>query len=351
MPTSGTVGTTIFRTRKIIDLGYRRCKIPPQKVGAERIQTALDLLFLRLSALAAEGIPLWAVQKEILPLYFGTQSVPLPIGTVDLLNCNLRSLQRMTGTASASEGTAANAFDGDIATSTTQIAAGGFIQLLLESAMQATNFGILPSSTATWSITITGSNDGISFTTLYTDTAFAAVAGQWQWFDIEGLATYSYYRLNAVAPTVLNVAEFVVANMPQEIPCAQLNRDQYSNLPNKVFLGRPVQFWYDKQRTQPIITLWPSPGAEFTFYQLVCYVHRQIMDIGSMYQEVEVPQRWYMAVVARLAGDLAVTDEEVDPSLVATLDSIGEREWDKAWDGETDGASVQLHPVIRPYSA
>lgn len=350
MATSGTVGTTVFRTRKVIDLAYRGCKIPPQKVGAERIQTALDLLFLRLSSMSSRGIPTWAIQKEILPLYYGRQTVPLPIGTVDLLNCNLRNLQRLTGTASASEGTAENAFDGDIETDCTQVAAGGYIQTQLDSAAQATNFGILPASSGTWSITITGSNDGSSFTTLYTNTEFEAVSGEWQWFDIEGLATYAYYRLNAVAPTVLNVAEFFIGNMPNEIPCAKLNRDQYSDLPNKTFLGRPVQYWYDKQLVEPLITLWPAPNSEFTFYQLVCYINQQIQDVGTMYQSIAVPQRWYLALIARLKGDIATTDEEVDPALVGTLDSIAEREWNRAWDGETDGSNVQLAPGIGGYT-
>jgi len=164
------------------------------------------------------------------------------------------------------------------------------------------------------------------------------------------MAEWSYIRLQAAGGTTLDVTELVLGNQPQEIPCAPLNRDQYSDLPNKFFLGRPVQYWYDKQRTQPIITVWPSPGAEFTFFQLVCYVHRYIQDIGTMTQEIEVPQSWYLAIIARLKADIAVTDEEVDPNLVASLDAIGEREWRAAWDGQSDGSPIQLLPNIGPYT-
>jgi len=348
--TSGTISTTVFNTRKVIELAYRGCRISPQKLGPERIQTALDLLFLRLSWMANKGIALWAVQKDILPLYVSTQSVPLPVGSVDLLNVNLRNLQRVSGTYSSSSGDADNAFDADLETACTETAANGYIQAQFATATRITNFGLMPNATGTWNISLQGSNDGATWTTFWSDTTFDAVDGEWTWWDIEGMAEWLYIRLQAAGGTTLDVTELVLGNQPQEIPCAPLNRDQYSDLPNKFFLGRPVQYWYDKQRTQPIITVWPSPGAEFTFFQLVCYVHRYIQDIGTMTQEIEVPQSWYLAIIARLKADIAVTDEEVDPNLVASLDAVGEREWRAAWDGQSDGSPIQLLPNIGPYT-
>lgn len=351
MATSGTVSTTIFRTRKVIELAYRGCKIKPQNIGPERVQTALDLLFTRLSAMVNKGIALWAVEKRILPLYIGKQSVPLPIGSVDLLNCNLRKLQRILGTYTSSSGTAEFAFDSDLTTATTEVAINGFIQVQFETATRITNFGLLPNASGNWNYELQGSDDGATWTTFFTsEEDQAVVSGEWLWWDIEGLNEYSYIRLQATDGTILNVTEFVTGNMPNEIPCAALNRDQYSDLPNKTFLGRPVQYWYDKQRTQPIITLWPAPGNEFTFYQLVCYIHRYIQDIGSMSQEIEIPQSWYTAVVARLKADIALTDEEVDPGLVGTLDEIGTREWKEAWDGQSDGSASYILPNLRPYT-
>lgn len=351
MATSGTVSTTIFRTNKVIEHAYARCRIARERITPERIQTALDLLFLRLSSMVNRGIALWAVEKQLIPLYAAQQSVELPVGTVDLLNCNLRSLQRLSGIASASEGDAENAFDGDLETACTQTLADGYIQLELETAIQATNFGLMPNATGTWNFVLQASDDGSTWTTFYTATDFAAVAGKWTWWDVEGMGEWLYYRMLATDGTILDVTELVLGNMPQEIPCAPINRDDYANMPNKFFLGRPVQYWYDKQRVQPVVTLWPAPGAEYTFYQLVAYVQRYIQDVGTLRQEVEVPQSWYLALVARLAADIALEDDEVDPQLVATLDAIGERTWKEAWDGQSDGSSVYLRPNIRPYTA
>src|SRR5688572_17520457 len=112
MATSGTVSTTVFTTRKVIDHAFRRCKLAPQQISAEYIDTAKDLLWLFLSTLASKGITLWTVQKEIIPIYGYVQDVPLPVGTVDLLDANLRNIDRPTGTYDSSEGDAENAFDG-----------------------------------------------------------------------------------------------------------------------------------------------------------------------------------------------------------------------------------------------
>ena len=55
MPTSGTVSTTVFNTRRVIDRAFGRCKLPPQGVTPELIETARDNLFLILSSLVNLG--------------------------------------------------------------------------------------------------------------------------------------------------------------------------------------------------------------------------------------------------------------------------------------------------------
>jgi len=105
--TSGSVSLTVFETRRVIDRAFGRCKIPPQQITPEYIDTANDLLYLFLSTLSSKGLALWAVQKVILPLYESIQSVPCPLGTVDVLNANLRTSTRLTGIYTASGGTAA----------------------------------------------------------------------------------------------------------------------------------------------------------------------------------------------------------------------------------------------------
>jgi hypothetical protein len=352
LATSGTVGTTRFTTRKMIDNAYGRCKIIREKITAERIEVAKDLLFLRLSAMANKGIPLWCIQKTILPIYLAEYSVPTPVGTVEVLDLNLRRTTRPTGTASSSSGVAANAFDGDFSTACTQVVPNGWIQLQYDSATAIPMFGILPAASGTWDYTIQVSDDGIAFTTIYTATAQAVVAGEWQWFDVEGVTEHAYYRLQAGATTILNVTELVFANTPTEVNLAPLNRDDYSTLPNKFLLSQPTQYWFDRQRTQPIITLWPAVSQQCVFWNLVAYLHRQIQDVGTMAQEIELRQSDYLAVMARLAADLALVDPEVtDPNLIQLIMGEALNEWRDMWDGESDDAPTSLTPNIRPYTS
>lgn len=351
LSTSGTVSTTTFRTRKVIDHAFRRCKTPPQKISGEDLQTALDLLYLTLSTLGTKGIALWCINKVITPLYENVQTVPLPVGTIDVLNCNLRTPQRVTGLYSSSSGTASFAFDGDLTTSTTEVAPGGFIQMQLDSGMACPIFGILPNATGSWSIKIQASLDGATWVDLYTNATFAAVDGEWQWVDVEGVVNYSYYRLLAIAPTVLDVTEFYVGTMPQEIPLAKINRDDYSNLNNKFFGGRPTQFWYDRQRTQPLLQVWPAPQLQFTFSQIVSYTQRYVQDVGTLVQELDIPQRWYLPIVCELARQMArELPQLVDPSLISDLDMEAARQMAMAWDGETDSSKSYLRPNISCYT-
>jgi hypothetical protein len=362
LTTSGTVSTTVFNTGKLIDRAFGRCQLPPQKITSEYLSIAQDLLYLALSTLASKGIALWAVQKVILPLYDATQDVLAPLGTVDVLNANLRSVTQLELPAfgclytSSAGGIAANAFDGNLATACTQTAPNGFIQVQYPAVGQPVVFGIFPNATATWNVAIQTSTDGLNFTTVYTNTALAVVNGQWFWVDIEGIPESGvlYVRLQASGGTMLNVTEFVTGAAPQEIPIAKINRDDYSNLPNKWFQGRPLQFWYNKTQPQPTLTLWPSPSLQFTFNQIVLYTQRYVQDVGTLTQTVEVPQRWFLAVLTRLAKDLLMMIPEIAKGMSdldkTTLLQEDKDRWNEGWASETDSSPIMLRPYIRPYT-
>jgi hypothetical protein len=360
--TSGTVSTTVFNTGKLIDRAFGRCQLAPQKITPEYIAIAQDLLYLSLSTIASKGIALWAQQKVILPLYDATQDVLAPLGTVDVLNANLRSITQIQLPApgivytSSAGGIAANAFDNNLSTACTQTAPNGFLQVQYPAVGQPVVFGILPNATASWNITIQTSNDGVTWTTVYSNTALSAVAGAWFWQDVEGIpeAGVLYVRLQASGGTTLNVTEFVTGAAPQEIPIAKINRDDYSNLPNKWFTGRPLQFWYNKTQPQPTLTLWPAPALQFTFSQIVLYTQRYLQDVGTLTQTVEVPQRWFLPIMTRLAKELMLMIPEAGKGMGDTDKQIliaeDTNRWNEGWASESDGSPVMMRPMIRAYT-
>lgn len=359
MAVSGTVSQTTFQTRQVVDHAFRRCKIPTQLITSEHIQIATDVLYLLMSDLVNRGIPLWCVEKQLLSLYEGATEVDCPTGTVDVLNLTIRQLQRLTGTATSSEGDAENAFDGDLDTACTQTSTLGNITLEFDSETNVSNFGILPNATGTWNFVVETSVDGTTYTTIYTGTSYAATQGEWLWFDtyeatsaLEGAALndIAYVRLRATGATILNVTEFVIANTPSEIPMARINRDDYMSLPNKAFQGRPVQFWLDLQRDAPIIRLWPAVQLPYTFYQLVLTRKRYLMDVGTLTQTLDIPQRWYDAIVWALASKLCMEIQEIDANLIPVIQQAADRALVSAWTGEEDSSPVFLRVNLGPYT-
>ena len=212
-------------------------------------------------------------------------------------------------------------------------------------------YGILPNVTETWDFSLQFSDDGVTFTDILVKIAQAVVAGEWLWFDVEGVDNHQFWRLQADGTTVLNVTELVFQNLPQEIPFYKLNRTDYNNLPNKTRTGRPTQFWYDKNIKNPILTIWPNPDRQFTFSQVTGYLHRQIQDVGTMQQEIECPQRWYLAIVLQLAKHLTKEIKEVQPEVIPVVQQDAAWELKRVWDGESDGSNAFFRPNIRPYTA
>lgn len=159
-----------------------------------------------------------------------------------------------------------------------------------------------------------------------------------------------YFRILATSGT-LGFSRIYLGNMPTEIPLARINRDDYTNLPNKSFQSnRPLQYWFDRQVNQPIMHLWPVPNDEAETYQITLWRQRYIMDVGTLTQEVEIPQRWYEAIVSLLAARLALETLEVDPQLIPMLDAKADKALMIAQMEERDNSPMMIQPNISPYT-
>ena len=330
MATSGTVSTTQFTTRQVIDHAYRRCRLGAQQITSEMIDVANDQLYLVLSNLSNRGVQLWCIEKLIMPLYEGNGAVTLPLGTVDVLNTNLRTLTQVSGV--------------ETSTATT-------FQLYVAAGATATTVGILWSAAAV-PFVVEQSADGVSWSAVATEqdtTAPTQGAGEWLWVDFDATTTNVYFRVRATSGT-LSVSDVYFGNTPTEIPIARLNRDDYTALPNKYFLGRPLQFWFDRQIDQPVMRLWPVPNLAATTQQIVLWRHRYIQDVGSMTQELDIPQRWFDAIVALLAAKLAEETPEVDSQLMPILDAKAAKALAEAESEERDNSPIYWAPSINCYT-
>lgn len=351
MATSGQVGQTVFRTRQVIDHAHRRAKIPAEAISGEMIQYGLENLWLILQELSSKGVPVWRIQRHVLGLYQGQAVLDLPVGTVEALNANLRTLQRLGGIYSSSEGSPELAFDGDLETSCTQVLADGYIIVDFQTETTVTSFGLLPTVSGTWSFVYEISTDSVTWVPVATFTDQAVVAREWLWTDVDitRYPSYQFARLRATDGTILDVIEWYVANTPQSIPMAPLNKDDYFNLPNKAFQGRPVQFWQDVRVNNPVLNLWPVPDFAANFQQAEVQVHRMIEDVGTMAQELDIPKRWYDAIVWALAVKQAdeMTDYKGD---INRLELKAADALNTAWGGITPKGPQYIQPNISYYT-
>jgi hypothetical protein len=159
---------------------------------------------------------------------------------------------------------------------------------------------------------------------------------------------YQYFRITSTA--TFNYAVISLGNMPQEIPLGQLNRDSYVNQSNKVFPGRPSNYYFQRDLPEPVVYLWPAPFIAAEQAQLILWRHRQIMDTANLQQDVEVPQRWLNAIVDNLTAKVASETPQVDAQLIPMLEQRAAMSLQRAWDGDNDGSPIQINPGIGVYT-
>ena len=338
----------------MIERAFGRCKIGPEKIGAEYADIAQQNLYLLLSALANKGIPLWCIDKVILPLYQGQALVTLPLGSNKIMNSSYRSLTRVTGTnTSSAGGTVANAFDDDFATALTQTSALGNVQVLFASDTLVTTVGYLPNATTTLSLSFQRSSDGTTWTTVLAPGSTSYVAGTWVWYDLDGGIADDYFRVLSLSGTI-DVREIFLGNTPSEVPLGILNQDDYTALPNKTFEGRPLQFFFNRLRGSsdalPTMYVWPVTNLANRYGQLVVWRQRYIQDVGTLAQDLDIPQRWLDAIIWQLAANLAGEVPEVDAGRESIVVTRAEVAWREAQMEEHDDSPLLLTPMIRVYT-
>ena len=326
MAFSGTVSQTTFDTRKVIERAYARCRIAAQQIVGEMVGDAKEELYLMFSLWAAQQIPLWTVERVLLPLYEGVNEVPVGPGTLDVQRASLRTLTAATGTNTDSATARSTSFSNETIVSTV---------------------GIKWSATPPASITFARSDDGSTWTDILTHTV-AEASGEWTWVDMPSAVETSYFRVSAA--TAMTYSEMFYGYDPRETVMGSWNRETWFNTPNKLATAAsPLNYWFERS-TSPTLHVWPTPTATSEEYQIVAQRQRYIMDVGSLTQDVEVPQRWLEPVVAGLAARLALVTPEVDPALIPLLDGKAAEALVLVQNEEYEAGPITLVPDISAYT-
>lgn len=326
MATSGTIGNTVISTDKIVEHAIRRCGKSPLDQSSETISIALDNLYLLVLALLNEGINLWLIQHDTIAVSQYNSQYTLPDGTVHLLNVQYSIPSLVTGTDSSD----ATSFQTELSSQTTLQAIG-------------VNFSAI---TASSTIYLEQSVDGVVWTPIESITKTDWATSLTYWFRLSRLASNIFFRVRGSA--AITVTSFLLASSVFDLVLSQYNRDDYLALSNKAMVGRPSTNYYFEKLMAPQITLWPVPNNDEDFISVA--IQRQIQDVGSLSQEIEVPERWKELIIWQLAKRLAYELPGVAPERVALINSEIVAAIAQVNIGETDGAVMRITPLIGGYT-
>jgi hypothetical protein len=327
MSTSGTVATTVIDTALVIDHAVRRVGLAPSTLSPEDLDTSRNNLYLTLSSITNRGVNLWCIDRQLISLYANQKSYTLPIGTVDVLNASWRTpapLSYIT-TIAASNWILTFPLDTPVITCGLQFSIAGPTNIILEC-----------------------SEDLITWNTIKSIGSLLVTLGQWLWVDIDPALSRLNFRIRELTSGILSLTQVIVSSTNYEVPIDRYSRDQYESLTNKDSISRPLSYLYDKQLT-PVMTVWPLPSNSLSLLSIKR--QRQVQDVGSLSQKIEVPERWFEAIIWMLAKNLSFELKGVDPSRIQLCQAMSQQYLSEAEDGETDSAPIFIAPNIRGYTA
>lgn len=324
MVTSGTVAVTTIDTATLLEHAFRRVKVAPSKQTAESVELAKQNLYLLLLGLAGRGLNLWCVESALVGLVENQAVYVSPAGTIDILNVVHCDPQLETVTFSS-------------------ITDGGKAQI---TATMIVRVGFQPTVDFTGALTVSSSTDDVSYTTLKSIGSASYTAGLWYWVDLPIGTSATYFK---VLGTGLTLTSIRLASSIRDLPVNQWNRDTYAVINNKRQLGSPAVNYYLEKKLTPQITLWPVPNDDEN--HLMLFVHRQVQDVGTLTQQLELPQRWIEAIIWQLSLRLAYELKEVPVEIVNLVKPIADETYEIAEMAESDGASIRLAPNISGYTA
>lgn len=351
MSTSGTVSQTVVSVQDLIDHGARRAGKLAEELTVEQVNAAKTSLYYLLSSLTNWGINYWAINKVVLGLIPDQTYYYLPVGTVDVLNANYRTTTNISMGAYSTSGVVANAFDGigqSICQLTTNTGAIG-INGGSGNPLYINTVGVLPAVTGSVTIEIQASPDGSTWTTIESPGAVSWVAGQWLYYDLEATETQPYWRIQQVSGIDMGVYQVQFGTMPIAIPMARMNRDDYSNLPNRQFQSlRPLQYWFNRTIPQPNMEVWPVPNSIQP--QIELWLNRYIQDVGDLDGEIEIPQYMYLAIQWGLSHQMACELPQVDPGRITYCEQQYEKHLLMAQNENRDKSPIYFAPNISYYT-
>lgn len=356
MAYSETTGQTKINVDQLIAYAFREAGKTAEEMTPEYVDAGKQALFYNLQNLSNLGVNLWLLENQLYGTVNAQQKLTLPKTTIDIREANwvyVSNLQ-ISEALPVDNVDAPALFDQNLNTYATSTVGENWFGAYFQPAEPVFYVGINAyvtgplGSTTTYTLAYETSEDGITWTTQQVFDPVTLADREWKYFYIYTTPNHSYYRLRETVAPTFSLRQIVFSQSTQVIPLARLNRDDYWNLPNKQFSSqRSLQYWYDRQ-IEPSMYLWPIPNNDFQMFQLV--VEKQMMDVGSLTNEIYVPDRWITSIQASLSHKLALQIPNVDMARIQYLEAQADKLFMQANNEERDKSPIYFQPNISYYT-
>lgn len=340
--TSGAYNFQSVEIELLIRDAYENIGIAPEFITPQKLESAKRSINLILLEWMNKGGGLWTLANDFITLEQGRSKYALANYVSEITEVNLRSSNRQLNgiAASSNGGVAANAFDGSSTTACTQNAPNGNISYdYTEGQEQNITFcGIISHVNLTYSLNIEASNDNATWHNALTIPAKSFTAGKLYWFDIEAPKNARYWRIRESGGATLDITEIYFNNNVLDTVISAISRDEYLKLPQKSVLGRPSVYYFDRT-ISPSLLLWPTP---LHLYHTISYSYKKMMqDVGLYTNAIEIPSRFYPALVASLSYKLAI---KFNAQMADMLAAAAEDSFNLASLADSERTNITIRP-------
>ena len=178
-------------------------------------------------------------------------------------------------------------------------------------------------------------NKGINLWTVKSGT-LTLVTGQKTYTTADGLPADAIDYIEHVCRTTSG-------GQAVDISLNRISVSTYANIPTKDQSGRPYQIYVDRATNAPKITLWPVPDSSNTYTLAYWYLKREDDATNPVSQTIEIPFRFYNALVAGLSYHIALKKPEASDR-ISMLKDLYDEAFQLAADEDRDRSSVRFVP-------
>lgn len=350
MAYSGTTNQTKINVGQLIEYAFREAGKAAEEQTSQYIDAGKQALFYILQNLSNRGVNLWMLENKLIGTVTDQTVITLPEGTVDVREANWRYIvtPAISQAIPANNINAGNLFDNNLNTYATSTVGANYFGAGYTQGQRIVQVGFNSYGTSTYNFVLETSEDGVTWTTRKTLPAITLSDREWYYFQIDPTPEHVFFRLRETVAATFSLRQISFSYTQQDIPLARLNRDDYWNLPNKQFQSqRSLQYWFDRQIT-PQMYLWPIPSNDFQVFQLI--IEKQLQDVGSLTNELYIPNRWVAAIQKQLSHQLALQIPNTDINRIVYLEKQANEWYEMAAAEERDKSPIYYTPNISYYT-